>query len=223
VEPEFYARAASPLLPGHRSLGRLDGCATMTLDWIDAPRLDTVAQGPDELVARGREVVAGIGAIRGDLPVYLDVGGADAWSAVAETVLAKLARLVARGRFRRVDAGAVARLRAWSATPAVRETIGVAPRVAHGDLTAGQVFVTPDGYRVVDWQRPVLGPPDIDLVALLVDRRHDPRPYLPAPVVGVFWFLFLHWAVVAQHDLFPERRWPLFDGWAAASVTRILR
>ena len=32
VEPEFYASASSPLLPGHRLLGKLGDCATMAFD-----------------------------------------------------------------------------------------------------------------------------------------------------------------------------------------------
>jgi hypothetical protein len=87
---------------------------------------------------------------------------------------------------------------------------------------AEQVFVRADGYRVIDWQRPVVAPPEVDLVALLVRAGLDPRPYVDATTVRVFWFLQLHWAVEAQAHLFPERRWPLFDQWAAEAVGHIL-
>src|SRR6266851_532395 len=42
VEPEFYERASSPLLPGYRMLDKLGNCATMTFEWIDAPLLRDV-------------------------------------------------------------------------------------------------------------------------------------------------------------------------------------
>src|SRR6266568_8072490 len=96
------------------------------------------------------------------------------------------------------------------------------------DLTADQIFVTGGGYRVIDWQRPVLGPPAVDLVALLVgavtDRgpARDPRRHVDAAVVGVFWFLRLYWAVEAQFDLFPDFRGALFDQWSAEAITHIL-
>ena len=57
VEPTFYARAASPLLPGQRTLGELGRCVTMVLDWIEAPLLRDVAHSAAEFVDHGRRVV----------------------------------------------------------------------------------------------------------------------------------------------------------------------
>ena len=67
----------------------------------------------------------------------------------------------------------------------------------------------------MDWQRPVVAPPDIDLVALLVGQAIDPRPHVSATAFRAFWFLRLHWAVEAQAHLFPGSRWPLFDHWVS--------
>ena len=97
------------------------------------------------------------------------------------------------------------------------------PRVIHGDLKADQVFVTPAGYRVIDWQRPVVAPPEVDLVSLLVGQEVDPYEFIDPQVAGIFWFLRLHWAVEAQYELFPATRWPLFDEWAREAVGNILQ
>jgi thiamine kinase-like enzyme len=186
------------------------------------------AESDAELVSHGRQVVAQIGEIRGELPVYLDIGSVDAWSAVGEVALEKLRKLILDGRFRSTDLDAVDRVRRWTTSAKVVDTVTHCPRVIHGDLTAEQVFVTEDGYRVIDWQRPVFGPPEVDLVALLVGaitNRHparEPRRHIDATVVGVFWFLRLYWAVEAQFDLFPDFRGPLFDQWSAEAITDIL-
>jgi len=228
VEPEFYQMASSPLLPGHCVLDRLGDCATMTFDWIDAPLLRDVAQGDAELVYHGRQVLEQIGEISGNLPAYLDIGSADAWASVGERALAKLRQLVQDGRFRSTDLDAVDRVRNWARSVRVIDAVTEGPHIVHGDLTAEQVFVTGDGYRVIDWQRPVIGPPEVDLVALLVGAVGDrgpalePRRHVDAAVVGVFWFLRLHWAVEAQHDLFPDFRGGLFDQWAHEAITKIL-
>src|SRR5712691_5256151 len=228
VEPEFYERASSPLLPGYRMLDKLGNCATMTFEWIDAPLLRDVARTEAELVEHGKQVVAQIGEIKGALPVYLDIGSAGAWSAVGERVLEKLRTLIRDGRFGWTDPDAADRVKRWAASARVVETVSERPRVSHGDLTADQIFVTGGGYRVIDWQRPVLGPPALDLVALLVgavtDRgpTRDPRRHVDSTVVGVFWFLRLYWAVEAQFDLFPDFRGPLFDRWASEAIGHIL-
>jgi hypothetical protein len=223
VEPEFYANASSPLLLGHRVLQKLGRCATMTIDWMDAPLLRDEARSETELVAHGREVLAQIGEIKGELPVYVDVGSAEAWSAVAETALDKMGKLVQDGRFGSTDLDAVSRMRQWSASARVMESIVDRPRVIHGDLTAGQVFVTSSGYRVIDWQRPVFGPPEVDLVTLLVDRKFEPRRHIQPTVVEIYWFLHLCWAVEAQFDLFPDFKGSLFDQWAAEATGQILQ
>jgi hypothetical protein len=228
VEPEFYESASSALLLGHRVLEKLGDCATMVIDWTDAPLLRDVAGSDVELVRHGRQVVAQIGEIRGELPVYLDVGSADTWLAAGEVALEKLRKLVLDGRFGSTDLDAVDRVRRWVTSARVVDTVTECPRVIHGDLTAEQVFVTDDGYRVIDWQRPVFGPPDVDLVALLVGAVTNRRParelrcHVDATVVGVFWFLRLYWAVEAQFDLFPDFRGSLFDQWSAEAITHIL-
>ena len=223
VEAKFYGAASSTLLPDHRRLGRLGDCDIMTIEWIDAPLLRDAVRTDDELTDHGRQVISQIAEIRGDLPTYLNIGSSDAWSVVADTTIERLGKLVQTGHFPSTSPDAVGRVRLWTRSTEVIDTITRNPRLIHGDLTAQQVFVTAAGYRVIDWQRPVIAPPEVDLVALLVSRRIDPRRYLNSTIVGVFWFLHLHWAVEAQFNLFPDFRGPLFDQWSSQAIREILR
>jgi aminoglycoside phosphotransferase (APT) family kinase protein len=113
-------------------------------------------------------------------------------------------------------------LREWAASTTTLEAVTDHPRLIHGDLKAGQVFVTPDGYRIIDWQRPMIGPPEVDLVSLLAAEGIDPRSYADPAIVRVFWFLLLHWAVKAQFELFPDFRGNLFEQWCSAAIHQIL-
>ncbi|MBI1257090.1 MAG: phosphotransferase [Chloroflexi bacterium] len=222
VEPEFYAAASSPLLPGSQALGNLGDCAIMTFDWIDAPLLRDEAYSASALVHHGRRVIEQIGAITGDLPVYLDIGSAEKWAAECEFVFERLATLIADKRFTSVDPAGLSQVRGWAHSTSVVETVAYQSRLIHGDLTAEQVFVTPDGYRIIDWQRPMIAPPEIDLVVLLDRQKIDPYPFVDPVAIRLYWFLHLRWAVVAQHDLFPRERWPIFNQWAAEAVRHIL-
>lgn len=67
-----------------------------------------------------------------------------------------------------------------------------------------------------------MAPPEIDLVGLLTGQNIDPRRYVAGTVVGISWFLRLHWAVVAQSELFPGFQGRLFDQWALEAVSHIL-
>ena len=97
------------------------------------------------------------------------------------------------------------------------------PQVTHGDLKADQVFLAADGYRIIDWQRPAVSPPEVDLVLLLVAQDIDPSEFVEPAVVGIFWLVRLHWAAEAQYELFPGGRWELFDEWSQEAVHNILR
>ena len=222
VEPSFYECATSALLPHHKLLGKLGQCETMTIEWIDAPLLSNLATTETSLVEHGKQLITRIGEIDGNCPAYLNIGAAEPWLATVEDMLEKLQHLVSNKRFLSVNTGVIELLRAWANTAAVIDAITAQPRIIHSDLKPDQVFVTEDGYRVIDWQRPVIAPPDIDLVSLLVEQHIDPRSYVSVPVIQLYWFLRLHWAVVAQHDLFSGKRWPLFDQWAKEAIGQLL-
>jgi hypothetical protein len=222
VEPEFYEQASPGLLPGHQALGKLGNCSAMLIDWIGAPLLSGLSLGDRELADHGKRIIARIGEIGGGLPAYLHIGSEEAWSGAVRDTLDKLDRLIAGRRFRLVHPDTLRQVRIWSRADHVLDAITRNPRVIHGDLKADQVFLLDDGYRIIDWQRPYVAPPEVDLVSLLVDRHADPRPYAAGAAIGIFWFLRLHWAVEAQHGLFPGKRWPLFDQWASEAIMHIL-
>jgi Phosphotransferase enzyme family len=217
VEPDFYAAASSPLLPGFRDLGAAGDARIMTLDWLDAPLL-----APDDrLVEHGRALVGQISAIGGNPPAYVDIGSAAAWAGYVGTTLANRTRAVEAGWFTLTGPAEIERVRAWARTEPVLAAVEADPRITHGDLKADQVFVTADGYRVIDWQRPVLGPAEVDLASLLQCAGRNPGEAVAAPVVGIAWFLRLQWAIEGQLDLFGARRVPLLDGWAAQAAAGI--
>lgn len=222
VETAFYREATSTLLTGFRDLGLLGDCSTMILDWIEAPSLDSLRLGEPEFVEHAERTVSQIGAISGSLPVYYDIGSPLAWRRVVAEALGKLGELVDNGSFPSVASVQIDAVRAWSESEPVIAALSSGTRPIHADLRADQVFVLPDGYRVVDWQRPIFAPAGVDLVMLLDQRGIDARPHTSAAIIGIRWFVLLHWAVECQHDLLPDLDSATFDEWAASSIADIL-
>ena len=75
--------------------------------------------------------------------------------------------------------------------------------LTHGDLTTENVFVLPDGLRVIDWQRPLLAPVGIDWVTFLHSAGLDPRRHAPPAVVQMRLLLLIHWLSEATRQWFP--------------------
>jgi len=219
-EPEVYARVCSPLLPASRLLTSDGVRSTMLLEFVDAPLVRDLQLPGAELARHGRAVVEAIGGLDADIPAYIDVGDRARWAAFVDATLAMLTELVSDSRLTlTVDAdfGDVA---AWAGSNDVRRLIDGA-RPGHGDLNPGNVFVTPDGYRVIDWQRPQLAPPEVDLVALL-EGTPSLFQHASAPAIGVFYFLRLYWTVEAKTNLLPGVT-GLFDRWASDAIAFIRR
>ena len=179
-----------------------------------------------ELARHGRAIVEAIGAIKADVPVYIDISNGARWAAFVQRTLEMLGELVADGRLKLsvdIDLSDVA---AWTATDEVRRLIGRTSRLIQGDLNPGNVFITGDGYRVIDWQHPKLAPADVDLVALLEGAPLKGTPNLfehaPAAAIGVFYFLRLYWAVEAKMNLLPNVQ-GLFDRWSSDAISFIRR
>src|ERR1700733_2084242 len=84
VEPEFYQRAQSSLLPDYRILGEVENCTTMAIGWIEHPSLQSCNLDVDMLVTHGRQVVSHISRLDEDLPVHLNVGTSSKWISAVE-------------------------------------------------------------------------------------------------------------------------------------------
>ena len=218
VEPGFYATAVSDLLPHHLDSGRLGSSSTVLIEWVDAPTLADLAGDEADKAERVRTVVDLIGGIGGDPPVYLDVGTAAKWVAEADLTLAKLRRLHDLGRFSSITPTEVDRIEEWSGTSAVLQTIDSTSRLIHRDLKPEYVLITEDGYRVIDWQVPVIAPAEVDLSMLLAEVGVDPVSRVDPSAYRLSRFLALRWAIVAQHDFFPAEPWPMLEAWAADAL-----
>ncbi len=222
IEPGFYASARSPLLPAHVDLGRDGECSYLVTDWIESESLHAQRLSRDDLLSAASDVVDAISRIDGDPPTYLDLSTRKSWDEANDDVVSKLRTLIGMGRFGAIPLADVDRLRRWAGEPGVIAAATARPTMVHGDLSLEEVFRVHDGWRVIDWQRPVLGPRELDLVSLLRHARIDPAPFVAREFVELSSFLLLHWSVTASHDLLPDLPPELPQSWAVTSIREIL-
>ena len=175
----------------------------MLLDDIDAPRLHDLHLPEDAAVKAGQTVLAQIARIEGALPQFLDVSSQVKWRQFIEAMLQDVEALVDQGKFRWVDSTTVHRLERKAFSKPVLAAIGGRAGYVHGDLSGANLFVLPDGYRVIDWQRTLLGPPAIDLAVLLESLGHPAERYVGAGVVAIVHLLRVQWFVQCALHWFP--------------------
>lgn len=224
VEAVFYESTESTLLPNHIQSGTFDTCSTLLIEWIDRPALSDLCLSADELVSHARRVVDQVGALPSDLPVYLDLGSSDKWTQEAQQTVGKLQRLITNGRFTSVPNDVVSGLDHWLMSGPVLERVNETSGLVHRDLKLAHIFPTDDGCdKVIDWQVPAIAPRAVDLVGLLQEAGIDALSYVDPSDFGIAAFLHLRWAVVAQHDFFPDSRFPLFNDWAASAIESLHR
>jgi hypothetical protein len=208
VEPEFYARAQSPLLVSARVLFRDSRYACLLLEDIHAPLLEAVVLQEDQAVQTGRRLLAEIAQITGRPPVFLDIATWDHWQALMDGMIQDLDGLVDAGKFEIVNRPHLRAIARACGSPAVKgvfdPTGPYQPGLVHHDLSAENIFLSAGQFRVIDWQRPIFGPPEIDLVLLLASLGFDPRPYVAPGITTITDLLRIHWLTECTRCWFPE-------------------
>ncbi len=220
VEPEFYAQVKSPLLPAHQSLGRLKHSAAMLFEYIEAPALKDLSLSETQILDHGRALVKAVQAFPDRVPLYADLNSLIHWQEFANQTLTKLSRLLDTGKFRVIQPDTVTRLAAWADTGPVRRAFQGKGVITHADLSGGNVFLTPNGYKIIDWQFPRRLPEGFDLAVYLDFMGVDPYQYVDPAVVNIAWFTRVNWYVHSQVDLFPDS--DRYEAFVINSADRIL-
>jgi thiamine kinase-like enzyme len=168
VEPQFYAKAKSKLLVAGKTLYKSEsGFVNMLFEFIDAPRIEDLHLSDNAIIAAWNNLSQSIAKIEGKLPYYHDISEEKLWKELMEAMLENLEKLVFQGSFQRVDNLALRELRKWAWSEEVLAALGKNVGFVHNDLSNDNIFVMPDGYRIIDWQRPIIGPKELDLAALI--------------------------------------------------------
>jgi hypothetical protein len=219
VEADVYARVRSPLLPRAETLYRAEGHVCMLIEYVDAPMFEDLEPSEQEALRVAGEVRAQLDALEGDLPAYLDIRDQGRWRAYVGAMLDELAALIEGGAFSQTTAQMAADLARWAVSPSVLAAFQGPCGYVHRDLSADNLLVLPDGYKVIDWQRPLWGPTDLDRVDLLNSLGYDPLRHVDPSVVQVWLILSIGWLTEAKARWFPEGE--TYDREVAERIARV--
>jgi len=209
VESEFYARARSELLPWARTVAEFDGHVCMLIEFVRGPLIEKLDLPEDEAARIGREVLAQITAISGELPHVYDVSDEKKWETFIRAMLRTLTELVGE-KFSLVNKATVGDLERWAFSESVISTIRAGAGCVHRDLSGDNLFVLRDGYRLIDWQRPILGPPGVDVASLMASLGFDPARHAGEGAVRVWHLLNVNWLAQCAARWFPDGA-PTYD------------
>jgi hypothetical protein len=238
VEAEFYAAARSNLLIPARTIYRDERYACMLFDYVDAPLLEetTITRGDESYQERKytadnaapelnplvicKQIIGEINQIEGDYPVYFDVSTWDKWQGQMDGLLQDLHGQVSFGRYKRVTKMHLNMIGRWAASREVKEAFEDDIGLVHTDLSGDNIFILSEkgggpSYRVIDWQRPILGPRGVDTVLLLSSLEIDPRPYASLGANLITSLLRIHWLTECSLVWFPEAL-STYDQWTAS-------
>ena len=220
VESEFYARASSNLLPWAQTVAEFDGHVCMLIEFVRGPLIVKLSLPEDEAARIGREVLAQIAAISGDLPHMYDVSDGKKWETFIRAMLRTLTELVKGKKFSLVNRATVRDLERWAFSEPVLSTIRAGAGCVHRDLSGDNLFVLRDGYRLIDWQRPILGPPGVDTASLMASLGFDPARHAGEGAVRVWHLLNVNWLAQCAARWFPAGT-PTYDKQIARLAARL--
>lgn len=213
VEADFYAALNSEqsgiperlrtLLPQAETLGSVGNSVGMIIEYIDAPRLEDMQLTEAEIIHHGRRLMAEIDQLPVDLPVYLDISTEEKWRAYADDTFSMLHDLIAGEKFNLTTAAMIQDLDRWSRSGTIKKLSWEKPKIIHGDVGGENVFLTPQGYKLIDWQRPGRGPAELDQVCYLEMMGIDPAKYCRRSMIELNRFIHLRWFTECQLHWFP--------------------
>ena len=214
LEPAFYARARSPLLVATRVLPSQGTTAAMVMDEVDALRLTDLRPAEPEAADIAAALTRQIAEIQGDLPTMFDISTEARWAEYFGSALDDMRACVAEGSFQKVDLDLVRDLGRLAESASVLDTIRSPSGFVHADLMADNVLVTSDGYRVLDWQRPIRGPVALDTATLLISLGVDATRHVPLGAVQLHHLLHTAWYAQSARRWLPGAK-PFLDGFIA--------
>lgn len=203
-EADFYARMQSPLLIQARTIYQQEGYECLLLEWIDAPTLEESELDEDEYIRLGKELVQAIADMRGNAPYYLDVSAPDRWRVVADKMVEDLTQLEKAGSLRQLTPDSIGRIDQWSRDAEVLQILAGPSGLVHGDLNRDNIFLTPQGLRIIDWQRPMNAPQGLDWVTYLESGKVDIHRYVPVALIRLRRLLSIRWFVECAIHWFPQ-------------------
>jgi hypothetical protein len=205
VEPSFYKNARSGLLVAGKTLHTSEaGFVNMLFEFIEAPPIVDLNLSNDSIITAGNDIIKSIAEIGGKLPYYLDISEKKLWEELMEKMLEELEKLISQGVFRVVDTSSLRNLRKWAFSEEVLSALERNVGLVHNDLSGDNVFVVANGYRIIDWQRPVLGPRELDLATLLESLNIEVQDYVNQGIVWIMYLLRIEWFTECAVRWFPE-------------------
>jgi hypothetical protein len=210
VEPEFYQQARSPILASARLLPIEGRPAALLLEEIQPPRLDESALSTREKFRITEEILSKIAQIEGELPGLFDIRSEAQWIAHTEVILNNLEVLVGSGVFQQVNAYTIKKIARYSRSADVLEALNGRTGYVHTDLCAENIIRLAEDYRVIDWQRPIWGPVDLDRAILLKSLGIDPAGQVSRGIIQISRLLLIDWFAQAARYWFPAGT-PTYD------------
>lgn len=205
VEPQFYANAKSELLVAGKTLYQSEsGFVNMLFEFVEASHIEDLHLSDHAILAAWTDLSQRIAKIEGKLPYYHDISETYRWKELMETMLENLEKLVSQGSFQNVDSIALRKLRSWAFREEVIAALCKNIGFVHNDLSSDNIFVVSDGYRIIDWQRPVIGPKELDFAALLTSLNKEVTKFVDQSIVWIMYLLRIEWCTECAVRWFPE-------------------
>jgi hypothetical protein len=217
VEPEFYDSARAPILVPARNVPNGHGPDGLLLEEVRAPRLCDVQLSEATAVKLVDDVVAHIGRIDGELPTIGDIRTQSQWQATLAAIAGDLRVLAMDAELPLVTDELVEKVSRVGNSAPVAAALDTPNGFVHRGLTADCVLVASDGYRVLDWQRPIWGPTELDRASLLESLGFDAAAHMPEGLIQLRAILEIGWFAESACRWFPAPSVP----WLTEEIARV--
>lgn len=206
IEPAFYHTANSALLPSCRPIHGDSKHAIMLIEFLKGKRADEAGYVSAQAFASAEKLTSQIRGLATNVPVFMDIGPEGSWCAIYSEMCRNLRELVEQQGFTHVRKSSIDYVQSYCESSqlhaALRDDVGL----IHGDLTAQNVFLEQDTFRIIDWQFPRRGPRTIDVSIFLDSLGFDPADFVDVNYVALMLLIRIEWLTQCAVKWFPPGR-----------------
>lgn len=201
TESLFYETVQSSILPKAETLWRDDFFSCMVIEFIKNPPLEITNKSNDELLKISAELSEVIQNIEGSVPIILDISSFEKWAKIATETIASLETFINNKKHNKYNLKDINFIEKKVLSKDIQMIFNGKIGLIHGDLNGGNIFMTDEGYKLIDWQSCKKAPLELDRASFISRQGRDPAKLLNPEIAYMLYFVNIWWLVHCQSSI----------------------
>lgn len=182
-EALFYQKATSYLLPECHVILNETRKSAVLLRYIEGAKLASLTTQQDKLIQYANDIISQIAKIQ-NVPVFQRFESFEHWNGYINSNFEEIEQIEQQGLFQQINKDLIIILKDDAKKTDWQVVFDAPCGLINCDLHNENIFLLPnDTWKIIDWEKPCLGPLSVDMAGLLENLDINPYQHMPHEAV----------------------------------------